>query len=515
MTAPLSVLHLEANPTDGALIQEILETNGIVTRVTRVETEAQFSRSLGDGCFDLILADHSLPSFDGLSALKIALEKCPDVPFIFVSGALGEEAAIEAVRSGATDYVLKERPARIVSSVQRALREAEERAKRRHAEGAARAAKARFEGILAIAPDAIVSVDSQQRIILFNQGAEKVFGYTHAEVVGRSLDLLLPRRFEEVHRRHLRDLARSPDVARAMGQRREVFGRRKDGSEFPAEASISKLDLGGELVFTVILRDVSERRRAEELLREAQADLAHVARVTTLGELVASIAHEINQPLAAIVADANAALNWLAGARPDLDRVRGTLEAIVRDGQRAGDVIQRIRQLTTKRAFQKVRLDLNSVIRDVVPLIGAELLRHRVSLHLALCPELRRVRGDRVDLQQVLINLVMNAIEAMASVEERPRELVIRSAPHEPGFVMVSVRDTGIGIDPNTVRALFGAFFTTKPGGMGMGLSISRSIVEGHGGRVWATSEEPQGAAFHFSLPVDSGAADGPSEVRS
>src|SRR5919109_912003 len=270
MQSPLRILHLEDDANDAELLQAMLETEGIISHVTRVDSQDNFLASLEQSGYDLIFADYSLPSFDGLSALKIALEKCPDVPFIFVSGMLGEEVAIEALKIVATDYILKERLSRIVPSVQRALREAQERTERKRAEESARAAKARFEGILEIAQEAIISVDSHQRIILFNQGAERVFGYTQAELIGRSLDLLLPQRFEDVHRKHLADFARSPDVARTMGQRREVSGRRKDGGEFPAEASISKLDLGGELVFTVILRDITERKRAEE---ERQAHL--------------------------------------------------------------------------------------------------------------------------------------------------------------------------------------------------------------------------------------------------
>ena len=189
MKSPLQILHLEDNPRDAELIQATLETEGIVCDVTRVDTEADFCASLEHGSFDLILTDYTLPSFDGLSALKISMEKRPDVPFIFVSGTLGEEVAIEALKIGATDYILKERLSRIVPSVQRALREAKERAERKRAEEAALAARARFEGILEIAQDAIISVNSHQGIILFNQGAEKIFGYTQAEVIGRPLDL--------------------------------------------------------------------------------------------------------------------------------------------------------------------------------------------------------------------------------------------------------------------------------------------------------------------------------------
>jgi len=251
-----------------------------------------------------------------------------------------------------------------------------------------------------------------------------------------------------------------------------------------------------------ITRDLTDHARASEALQQAQAELAHVTRVTTLGELTASIAHEINQPLAAIVADANASLNWLATTTPDLDRVREALDGIVKDGHRAADVIHRIRQLMSKNEPQRARLDVNDVIRDVVPLVRSEMLSHRVSLQLDLAPVFLPVLGDRVQLQQVLINLVMNGMEAMAGIEDRPRTLVIRSRPPEGDQVLVAVEDAGVGIDPDTVTQLFNAFFTTKPDGMGMGLSISRSIIEGHGGRLWATPNTTHGATFAFALPT-------------
>src|SRR5262245_53896127 len=248
-----------------------------------------------------------------------------------------------------------------------------------------------------------------------------------------------------------------------------------------------------------------ERKRAEEALVHARAELAYVTRVTTLGELAASIAHEVNQPLAAIVADATASLNWLAAANPNLDIVRETLDAIVKDGHRAADVIQRIRQLAARSAPPKVRLDLNDVVRDVIPLLRAELHRHEVALVLDLAADLPLVLGDRVQLQQVVLNLVMNAIEAMAAVTDRPRELRIGSTRHDADHVTVTVQDTGVGIDWSMRDQLFTAFFTTKLGGMGMGLSISRSIIEAHGGRLCTTPNRPHGALFHFALPVAEG----------
>jgi PAS domain S-box-containing protein len=256
----------------------------------------------------------------------------------------------------------------------------------------------------------------------------------------------------------------------------------------------------GDLEFVGALMDVTERKRAEEALHRTQAELAHVSRVTTLGELAASIAHETNQPLAAIVADAGACLNWLAAADPDLEQVRGVLNAIVTEGHRAGDVIQRIRQLATKTDPCRGPLDLNDVIRSVIPLILTEVRHHQVSLRIELAAALPSVLGDRVQVQQVIINLALNGIEAMSAAHGRPRELVILSQRRD-GDVVVAVQDAGVGVDPDRVDQLFNAFFSTKPGGMGMGLSISRSIIEQHGGRLWANANPRYGATFSFALP--------------
>jgi PAS domain S-box-containing protein len=315
------------------------------------------------------------------------------------------------------------------------------------------------------------------------------------------------------------DVATEPDKWRehmATLERREPFRdfvyqrRRSDGT--PRFVSVSGKPVfdgdGGFVGYRGVARDITERRRAEEMLRDreqrirdAQAELARVTRVTTLGELAASIAHEINQPLAAIVADANASLNWLAAPVPDLDRVRDSLDAIVKDGHRAGDVIQRIRQLTTKGELQKASLDINGLIRDVMLLLRSELQGHGVAARLDLAETALHVLADPVQIQQVIINLVMNAIEAMASIEDRPREVVIRSRRGDDE-VVVTVSDAGVGIDPRTVEQLFTAFFSTKSGGMGMGLSISRSIIEAHGGRFGATANVDHGATFHFALPA-------------
>ncbi len=353
------------------------------------------------------------------------------------------------------------------------------------------------EHIFDTSPDAVYIVGRDYRYQRVNAAFERRWRLPAEKIVGMRVgELSGSQPFEETYKPNF-DRCFEGHEASFVGWFPTPDGRRY----LAATYSPLRPDSGRVEAALAITRDLTEHARASEALQQAQAELAHVTRVTTLGELTASIAHEVNQPLAAIVADANASLNWLAASPPDLDNVRVALDAIVKDGHRAADVIQRVRGLATRTGPQKARLAVNDVIRDIVPLIDTELRNHQVSLRLDLAPALAPVLGDRVQLQQVLINFVMNGIEAMTSIDDRPRELRIRSQRHDGDSVLVAVQDAGVGIDPNNADKLLSAFFTTKPGGMGMGLSISRSIIDAHGGRLWATPNPDHGATFHFALP--------------
>ena len=243
-----------------------------------------------------------------------------------------------------------------------------------------------------------------------------------------------------------------------------------------------------------------ERKRAETALHRARTELAHVTRVATLGEMTASIAHEINQPLSGVITNANASLRWLALVTPNLDETREAVGRIIRDGNRARDVIRRIRALVKKGDTERTPLDINEAIEEVVGLAHSEIQKSCVELTMHLARGLPRVLGDRIQLQQVILNLMMNGIEAMTSVNDRSREMLITSSPHESDKVLVAVHDTGIGIDSQNLEKIFDTFYTTKPQGLGMGLAICRSIVEDHGGRLWVVSSEGPGATFQFTV---------------
>jgi PAS domain S-box-containing protein len=248
--------------------------------------------------------------------------------------------------------------------------------------------------------------------------------------------------------------------------------------------------------------DVSEQKRSEDALRDAQADLVHVARLTTMGELVASIAHEVNQPLMAIVTNAETCLRWLGRDQPDIGEARNAAERIVRNGYRAGEVIRSIRALARKSPSEMAELDINGVIENILELMRVELTRHDVSVEADLRNGLATIMGDRVQLQQVMMNLIMNGIEAMSGLERRRRVLHVSTRLDGDGSVLVAVEDSGMGLDPANGDRLFDPLFTTKREGLGMGLSISRSIVEAHGGRLWASPRLPHGAIFQFALPA-------------
>jgi PAS domain S-box-containing protein len=362
----------------------------------------------------------------------------------------------------------------------------------------AEAALTLFRSLIDHTNDTIEVIDPETgRFLDVNEQACRAHGYTREEYLALTVPEIDPligaRPWEET----------MEEVRQSGSLTLESQHRRKDGTVFPVEVNANHIRLDRDYHVAVV-RDITERKRAEEALRQTQAELAHVTRVMTMGALTASIAHEVNQPLAAVVTNGNACLRWLARAEPDLEEARAAVERIIRDGHRASEVIRRMRALAQRTDPQTAWLDLNDVIHEVIALVHSEVRQQRGVLRTELAAALPPVLGDRIQLQQVILNLVINGIEAMQAVTDRPREVRIRSQRHEADNVLVAVQDVGIGLDPQQMAQLFDAFFTTKPGGMGMGLAISRTIIEAHGGRLWASRNVGPGATFQFTLPLPS-----------
>ncbi|MDB5788033.1 ATP-binding protein [Caballeronia mineralivorans] len=356
----------------------------------------------------------------------------------------------------------------------------------------------RFGATLDLLPLAILATNPQGQILFANAAAEKLFGYSREELSGVAINELVPALqlnacvADSAH-------ADSPLAGREWDGHRDLVAKRRDGTEFPAEVTINPVSWENEACTLTIVIDRTERY---ELLRNRQ-QLAHLTRVSTLGELAGSLAHELNQPLTAILSNAQAAQRFLATEPVDLAEVREILHDLVEDNHRASEVIRKIRALVKKGELEAVPLSIASVIRDVALLVHSDAIVRGIRVRVAVTAELPPVHGDKVQLQQVVLNLLLNAFDALESCSALNREVAIEVTPAGgDSSIRVAVRDGGTGLADNTFDKLFLPFFTSKRDGLGLGLSISRSIVEMHGGRIWAQNNEDRGATFYFTLPT-------------
>jgi PAS domain S-box-containing protein len=446
---------------------------------------------------DLVLMDIRLEGdMDGIEAAQQIREQC-HIPVVFLTAYADDETVQRATQAEPFGYLLK-------PFEDQQLRTVIEMALYKHAaERRLRESERRFVTTLSSIGDAVIATDDQARVTFMNPVAEALTGWTQADAIGRPLAEVFRIINEETGQTVEDPAARVLRLGTVVGLANHTVLLSRNGTAAAIDDCGSPIvdDHGSVTGAVLVFRDIGQRRAVDEALRKAQADLAHVARLTAIGELTVSIAHEVNQPLTAIVTNAATCLQWLANDPVDLDEVRRAAKRIVQDGHRAGNFIDSIRTLARKVSPEMVTLDINDAISEIVVLMRSELRRNEISIETDLATGPLPVLGNRVQLQQVILNLIMNAVEAMSTVEG-VRMLRVSSGCDAAGSRLISIADSGPGIDPTLRERMFEAFFTTKSEGIGLGLSICRSIVEAHGGRLFALPNQPVGSILQFTLPL-------------
>jgi PAS domain S-box-containing protein len=532
----IHLLLIEDNPGDAGLIREMLaEAKGMSFEVEWTETLSEGIERLASGGIDVVLLDLALTDSTGLETLRRLRAASPWAPVVVVlSGLSDEEVSFQAVQEGAQDYLIKGQvdSSLLIRSIryalergheQEALRRAQVELENRVHERTADLVKANealrnsqhlLQGILNNSTAMISVKDLQGRYMLVNHGYERLFHANSESLVGKTVYDLLPREYADRVRASDQRVLNSGNVLEMEesiphddGLHTYIANRSplRDGEGRPYAVCVIATDITEWKRFQEEAR--AERKQAEEALRQAQADLTRASRLSSMGELTASLAHEVNQPIASVLLNADACLRWLSRDQPDLGKARAAASRIAQDGKRAGEIVNRVSLLFKKGTLQRELVDPNEIVREMTLLLHSEATQIAVLVRTELAADLPQVMGDRVQLQQVLMNLMMNSIDAMKDMDGR-RELTIQSQRGADGQVLISVSDTGVGLPQEQADKIFNAFFTTKTHGTGMGLQISRSIVESHGGRLWAADNPPRGARFCFTLPADNATYD-------
>ena len=509
---PLRVLLVEDNPRDAKLVIAVLKRSGYCLTIDTVTSLASFQEQLERSDREVILADYNLRDWTALEALQALKNSGRDIPFIVVTGTLGDEAAVEVIQRGASDYVLKDRLARLPTAIQRALEEKTLREERKESEKALRASEAAFRGLFESAPDAIVLVNEDGRITLVNAHAESIFGYAREELIGKPVEMLLPERFRERHIGHRTAFQANPTIRR-MGVGIELFALRKDGVEIPVEVTLSPLRTNEHTEILSIIRDVSERKQLELQLSQSQ-------KMEAIGTLAGGVAHDFNNHLGVIIGYSELLLDRL----PPCDPLRKSATMIREAGQRSASLTRQLLAFSRRQIFEPKVLDLNVVVSDIDsmlrPLIGED-----VELVTLLDPSLGKLRADPAQVDQIIMNLAVNARDAMphggrlilqTSNADLDEAYASKHATVKPGhYVMLAVSDNGTGMDKQTQEQIFEPFFTTKEKGQGTGLGLSMvyGIVKQSGGYIWVYSELGQGTTFKIYLPrMDEDVADASAE---
>jgi len=501
MPEEVSILHLEDDPLDAELIRETLISQGFKPHITRAETEGEFRHALQNNRVDLILADYVLPGFDGTTALTIARDLRPELPFIFVSGTIGEELAIESLISGATDYVLKQRLQRLGVATHRALSDAAEQQQRRAVEEALRASEERYRLLFESSPLPMWVFDIETlRFLAVNEAAIAHYGYSREEFLGLTIKEIRPPEDVEAL---LQDLARRQSGFELGGERRH---RKRDGTLINVDITSHQLKFSGRPAELVLVNDITKRKRAEEQLLRTNEELAlmtqqlwQASKLVTMGELAASIAHELNNPLATICLRAES----LAGQLAVNDPTRLAVDVIAREVERMATLVSNLLIFSRRSQPQISTVDLCDVLTNSLDFIHYHMRNQRINIVKEFVTCLPTVQADHQQLRQVFLNLLTNASDAMPeggtlTVRVRPGLLAQGGAA-----VVVEFVDTGIGIEPEFLPKLFESFFTTKPEGKGtgLGLPICRRTIEQHRGTIVVESEVGNGTTVRITLP--------------
>lgn len=555
MPDELRILMLEDEPADTELAVQVLRKGGIEFSFRRVESRDAFIAALDDFKPDIVLADYRLPAFDGRTALEIALKRAPDILFIFVSGAIGDEPAVELLKAGARDYILKDRLARLPSAVRRALAEREAARERQVMERALRESEEKFRTMTYSAQDAIILVDGDALISFWNAAAERAFGLSAGEVLGGNLiDLFAPEGVRDCYQTFFKKIRRETSASFA-GRTLELSARRHDGDEFPIEASIATLDFGDRWHAILIVRDVSERKRIEmefaqyrndleqrvkrrtshlahlnanlrdanRQLADAHTQLLQSERMASIGQLAGGVAHEINNPIAFISANFGTLkmyfddlLRLVEKAQKgestlldselsslDLPAMKKDAEALVAESKeglsRVKEIVQALREFASVGASDWQCVDLNAGLDATISLLQWRITNADIVRDFGDLPEVQCLPSE---INLVFMNLLLNASEAITA----HGTITVRTWAAEGG-VWVEVTDTGRGIDTDSLPRVFDPFFSTKTrgSGIGLGLSLSYGIVQSHQGRIEAASEVGKGASFRLWLPCRQG----------
>ena len=496
MTEHVRILHVEDSDRDAELVREVLLAEGLDCEIVRVETREQYIAALETRQFDLIVCDYTLPSFEGGEALEIAATKWSHLPFLFVSGTIGEEKAVEALKRGAAEYVLKQNLARLPSAVLRALSEAKERAERRKAEEALRASEQRTRALMENATDAILVTNIQGIVVEVNRAGEELFGRPRAEFAGcHFFDLLVADEREKARLRFEAILAGG-----APGGQ-ETIAMTADGRAVPIEISGSLVEIGGERLMLAIVRNVSERKQLEEQFRQAQ-------KMEAVGRLAGGVAHDFNNLLTVILGYSAVINNQLAAEHP----LRQEVEQIRKAGERAAALTQQLLAFSRTQVLLPQVIDVREVVTDIHAMLR-RVIGEDIDLLMACDRETGRIKADRGQLEQVLMNLAVNARDAMPgggklTIETRnavfgQADAREQATAQSGSYVMIAVSDTGSGMNAETKTHIFEPFFTTKEKGKGTGLGLATvyGIVKQSGGFIGVSSEPGHGTAFKIYLP--------------